>query len=318
MRAFGALWDELCRERYGVTDPKLRQFRYGVQVNSLGLTEQQPENNAWRILIEALGVTLSKDARCRALQLPTWNEALSLPRPWDQQWSLRLQQILAYETDLLEYGDLFTGNPVIEREGRSRCATRRARARDDRRDGRHPRRDRDRLLQARARALDGGADGADRARRADRRRRQQVDRGPAVAAGRRRRRRVRRPIRTAAEQALASLAETRATPRSGARAQAALAELERLARAGEPIMEASIECALARVTTGEWAGTLRGVWGEYRAADRRRRRAASRTAATRLGGAARAGRGPRRGARAGGRACSSASPGSTATRTAPR
>src|SRR5262245_60528819 len=114
MRAFVALWDEIGRERYGVTDPKLRQFRYGVQVNSLGLTEQQPENNAWRILIEALGVVLSRDARCRALQLPTWNEALSLPRPWDQQWSLRLQQVLAYETDLLEYGDLFTGNPVIE------------------------------------------------------------------------------------------------------------------------------------------------------------------------------------------------------------
>ncbi|HSN29989.1 MAG TPA: methylmalonyl-CoA mutase family protein, partial [Kofleriaceae bacterium] len=122
MRAFGALWDELCRERYGVQDPKLRQFRYGVQVNSLGLTEQQPENNAWRILIEALGVTLSKDARCRALQLPTWNEALSLPRPWDQQWSLRLQQILAYETDLLEYGDLFTGNPVIEAKVQSLAA----------------------------------------------------------------------------------------------------------------------------------------------------------------------------------------------------
>jgi (2R)-ethylmalonyl-CoA mutase len=113
MRAFSALWERICTERYGVTDPKLRQLRYGVQVNSLGLTEQQPENNAWRILIEALGVTLSRDARCRALQLPTWNEALSLPRPWDQQWSLRLQQILAYETDLLEYGDLFEGNPVV-------------------------------------------------------------------------------------------------------------------------------------------------------------------------------------------------------------
>ena len=125
MRAFGELWDEICRERYGVTDPKLRQFRYGVQVNSLGLTEQQPENNAWRILIEALGVTLSKDARCRALQLPTWNEALSLPRPWDQQWSLRLQQILAYETDLLEYGDLFAGNPVDRGEGRRAVRRRR-------------------------------------------------------------------------------------------------------------------------------------------------------------------------------------------------
>src|SRR6185503_15824381 len=121
MRAFVQLWDELCRDRYGVTDPKHRQFRYGVQVNSLGLTEQQPENNAWRILIEALGVTLSRDARCRALQLPTWNEALSLPRPWDQQWSLRLQQILAYETDLLEYEDIFTGNPVIEAKVAALC-----------------------------------------------------------------------------------------------------------------------------------------------------------------------------------------------------
>src|SRR5688572_29216955 len=122
MRAFAQLWDELCRERYGVTDPKLRKFRYGVQVNSLGLTEQQPENNAWRILIEALGVTLSRDARCRALQLPTWNEALSLPRPWDQQWSLRLQQILAYETDLLEYGDLFAGSPVVAAKVDALCA----------------------------------------------------------------------------------------------------------------------------------------------------------------------------------------------------
>src|SRR6266542_3408377 len=113
MRAFTELWDEITRERYGVKNPKYRLFRYGVQVNSLGLTERQPENNAWRILIEALGVTLSRDARCRALQLPAWNEALSLPRPWDQQWSLRLQQILAYETDLLEYPDLFEGSPVV-------------------------------------------------------------------------------------------------------------------------------------------------------------------------------------------------------------
>src|SRR4029077_12278760 len=113
MRAFGELWDEITRDRYGVQNPKHRLFRYGVQVNSLGLTEEQPENNAWRILIEALGVTLSRNARCRALQLPTWNEALSLPRPWDQQWSLRLQQILAYETDLLEYPDLFDGSPVV-------------------------------------------------------------------------------------------------------------------------------------------------------------------------------------------------------------
>ena len=110
MRAFGELWDEICRERYGIADAKLRRFRYGVQVNSLGLTEQQPENNVYRILLEMLAVTLSKDARARAVQLPAWNEALGLPRPWDQQWSLRMQQILAYETDLLEYEDLFDGS----------------------------------------------------------------------------------------------------------------------------------------------------------------------------------------------------------------
>ena len=116
MRAFVEIWDELTRERYGVTDDKQRRFRYGVQVNSLGLTEQQPENNVYRILIEMLAVTLSKKARARAVQLPAWNEALGLPRPWDQQWSLRMQQILAYETDLLEYDDLFDGNPAIDRK----------------------------------------------------------------------------------------------------------------------------------------------------------------------------------------------------------
>ena len=118
MRAFVELWDEICRERYGVTDPKHRLFRYGVQVNSLGLTEQQPENNVYRILLEMLAVTLSKKARARAVQLPAWNEALGLPRPWDQQWSLRMQQILAYETDLLEYGDIFDGSTEIDAQGR--------------------------------------------------------------------------------------------------------------------------------------------------------------------------------------------------------
>ncbi|ODM43218.1 methylmalonyl-CoA mutase family protein, partial [Cereibacter johrii] len=115
MRAFVDLWDEICRDRYGIEEEKYRRFRYGVQVNSLGLTEQQPENNVYRILIEMLAVTLSKKARARAVQLPAWNEALGLPRPWDQQWSLRMQQILAYESDLLEYEDLFDGNPAIER-----------------------------------------------------------------------------------------------------------------------------------------------------------------------------------------------------------
>src|ERR1700742_4241097 len=116
MRAFTELWDEITRERYGITDPKQRLFRYGVQVHSLGLTEPQPENNVTRILIEMLAVTLSKNARARAVQLPAWNEALGLPRPWDQQWSLRLQQILAYETDLLEFGDIFDGSEEMKRK----------------------------------------------------------------------------------------------------------------------------------------------------------------------------------------------------------
>ena len=149
LRAFGRLWDRITLERYGVTDEKLRRFRYGVQVNSLGLTEAQPENNVQRIVLETLGVTLSKDARARAVQLPAWNEALGLPRPWDQQWSLRIQQVLAYETDLLEYDDLFEGSHVVEaqdgraRRGRRRRAAvgarRRRRVRDDRRDEAAPR-----------------------------------------------------------------------------------------------------------------------------------------------------------------------------------
>ncbi len=125
MRAFAELWDKITRERYGVTDAKQRLFRYGVQVNSLGLTEQQPENNVYRILLSTLAVTLSKNARARAVQLPAWNEALGLPRPWDQQWSLRMQQILAYETDLLEYGDIFDGSPVIAAQGRRAQSARR-------------------------------------------------------------------------------------------------------------------------------------------------------------------------------------------------
>src|SRR5690349_17700405 len=121
MRAFTQLWDRICKERYGVTDPKLRRFRYGMQVNSLGLTEEQPENNVQRIVLEMLGVTLSKDARARSVQLPCWNEALGLPTPWDQQWSLRIQQVLAYESDLLEYGDLFDGSKVVEAKVAEMC-----------------------------------------------------------------------------------------------------------------------------------------------------------------------------------------------------
>ncbi|HEV7558918.1 MAG TPA: methylmalonyl-CoA mutase family protein, partial [Kofleriaceae bacterium] len=256
MRAFVALWDELCRDRYGVTDPKLRQFRYGVQVNSLGLTEQQPENNAWRIAIETLGVVLSKDARCRALQLPTWNEALSLPRPWDQQWSLRLQQILAYETDLLEYGDLFDGNPAIAAKVASLVDGAKAEL-------------------ARIDAI-GGIQGAiengyckSELVRAMAARMARIERGEQTVVG------VNKWTEAlpsplvggddgglfrvdpgAAEQALASLTETRRR-RDPAKAGGAIAALEAAARRGQPIMEASIACALARVTTGEWAGTLR-------------------------------------------------------------
>ena len=265
MRAFGELWDELCRERYGVTDPKLRQFRYGVQVNSLGLTEQQPENNAWRILIETLGVTLSKDARCRALQLPTWNEALSLPRPWDQQWSLRLQQILAYETDLLEYGDLFAGSPVIAAKVLALCTAARAEL-------------------ARIATI-GGIQGAiengyckQELVRSMAARMGRIERGEQIVVGVNRWTEalpspltqgddggVFRADPAAAGEALASLERTRAT-RDRGRVTAALAVLAAEARGGRPIMEASIACALARVTTGEWAAALRGVWGEYRAA----------------------------------------------------
>ncbi len=265
MRAFVQLWDELCRERYGVTDPKLRQFRYGVQVNSLGLTEQQPENNAWRILIETLGVTLSKDARCRALQLPTWNEALSLPRPWDQQWSLRLQQILAYETDLLEYGDLFAGSPVVARKVDELVALAKAEL-------------------ARIAAM-GGIRGAldtgyckQELVRSMALRMQRIERGEQIVVGvNRYTDGIASPLvggddggvfyadPGGAEEALASLARTRAN-RDAAKAAVALAALEAAARAGEPIVEPSIACALARVTTGEWGGTLRKVWGEYRAA----------------------------------------------------
>ncbi|HEY1555874.1 MAG TPA: protein meaA [Kofleriaceae bacterium] len=264
MRAFGALWDEICRERYGVTEPELRRFRYGVQVNSLGLTEQQPENNAWRILIETLGVVLSKDARCRALQLPTWNEALSLPRPWDQQWSIRLQQILAYETDLLEYADLFAGNAVVEAKvDELAAAARRELAAIEAIGGIRGAVETGYCKQSLVRAM--------AARMA------RIERGEQVVVGVNKWTEglpsplvggadggVFRADSAAAEAALRSLEATRAK-RDAGRARDAIARLAGCARAGEPVMDASIECALARVTTGEWAGALRGVWGEYRA-----------------------------------------------------
>ncbi len=182
MRAFAELWDELTLERYGVAEEKYRRFRYGVQVNSLGLTEQQPENNVYRILLEMLAVVLSKSARARAVQLPAWNEALGLPRPWDQQWSLRLQQIVAYETDLLEYGDIFDGSSEIARKVAALktdiAAELRAHPCAGRRDG-GGRERRDEAALGRGQCA---AAGGDRERRADRRRRQSLHRDRALAA----------------------------------------------------------------------------------------------------------------------------------------
>jgi ethylmalonyl-CoA mutase len=265
MRAFVELWDELTLERYGVQDERYRRFRYGVQVNSLGLTESQPENNAWRIILEALGVTLSRKARCRALQLPAWNEAMSLPRPWDQQWSLRLQQILAYETDLLEYPDLFDGSPVVE----SKVAELKAGAREEI----------DRIMEMGGviPAIESGYMKSALVRSMSERV-SRINTGEQVVVG------VNKwtdglpsPLMSgtdggmftldeaAIRETVAHLDQTRAR-RDAERATRALEALKQAARDGTSMMEPSIECALARVTTGEWAGALREVFGEYRPA----------------------------------------------------
>ncbi|MFZ7092023.1 methylmalonyl-CoA mutase family protein [Primorskyibacter sp. 2E233] len=261
MRAFVDLWDEILLERYGVDEPKYRRFRYGVQVNSLGLTEQQPENNVYRILIEMLAVTLSKKARARAVQLPAWNEALGLPRPWDQQWSMRMQQILAYETDLLEYDDLFDDNPAVDRKVQAL------------KDG------------ARAELANigsmGGAIGAidymkGRLVDSNAERLGRIERNETVVVG------VNRwtdgeasplvgedggimVVDPAVEQEqIGRLNEWRAT-RDNVAVKSALAALRKAAAKGENVMPASIACAKAGVTTGEWAGEMRAVHGEYRA-----------------------------------------------------
>ncbi len=263
MRAFGELWDEITRDRYGVKNDKMRRFRYGVQVNSLGLTEEQPENNAWRILIETLGVTLSRRARCRALQLPAWNEALSLPRPWDQQWSLRLQQILAYETDLLEYPDIFDGSKVIE----SKVAELKEQAREEI----------NKILDM------GGAVQAIKSGymktqlvKSQSERLSKIMTGELKVVGRNiftdglpspllsgEDSGIFKVDTSAAEDAIKLLQDVK-TKRDTARVAAALSQLEEDARAGKNLMPASIECAKAMVTTGEWADTLRKVFGEYR------------------------------------------------------
>jgi (2R)-ethylmalonyl-CoA mutase len=264
MRAFVALWEEITRDRYGVQDEKMRRFRYGVQVNSLGLTEAQPENNVQRIVLEMLGVTLSKHARARAVQLPAWNEALGLPRPWDQQWSLRLQQVLAYESDLLEYDDIFDGSTVIEAKVEQMVAD--ARAEIDR-------------IQAMGGAVAAVESGymkqelvtSHAARRA------RIENGEDIVVG------VNKfettepspltadldaAIQTAdpeAEaQAIASVEAWKAE-RDEAAVQAALATLAEDAKTGVNLMTATLAAARAGATTGEWAGTLREVFGEFRA-----------------------------------------------------
>ncbi len=260
MRAFTELWDRLTAERYGVTDPKARRFRYGVQVNSLGLTEAQPENNMHRIVLESLGVTLSRDARARSIQLPAWNEALGLPRPWDQQWSLRAQQILAFETDLLEYDDIFAGSHVIEARTAElvEAATVELEEIDalggvfeaiDELKGRLVRSnaERTRRIEAGLQTVVGVNDftetaesplgGADSILRVD----------PQVG-----------------EELVADVERWR-RDRDGAAVADALAALERAARGADNLMGPTIELANAGGTTGEWADALRQVFGEYRA-----------------------------------------------------
>jgi len=263
MRAFGRLWDTLTAERYGVTDAKQRRFRYGVQVNSLGLTEAQPENNVYRILLETLGVTLSRDARCRALQLPAWNEALGLPRPWDQQWSLRLQQVLAYETDLLEYDDLFDGSHVVAAKVEALVAD--AQAEIDRVQG---------MGGAVVAVESGYMKGQMVAAHADRRRR--IEDGDLTVVG------VNRftttepsPLTTGegsiqvvdadVESAAVEAVQAWRAGRDAERVDAALTALRDAAKTEANLVPATLECARAGVTTGEWSGVLRDTFGSYRA-----------------------------------------------------
>jgi (2R)-ethylmalonyl-CoA mutase len=264
MRAFAALWDELTRTRYGVTDPRQRRLRYGVQVNSLGLTEQQPENNVQRIVLEMLGVTLSRNARARAVQLPAWNEALGLPRPWDQQWSLRLQQVLAYETDLLEYDDLFAGSHVVEAKVAEIVAGARGEI------------DAVQALGGAVAAVESGYMKGELVRSLSARR-ERIESGEEVVIG------VNRftgsePNPLLADVDLAvqtlhpdvegaarrSLAAWRAARDPDAVA-AAVAAVRDAAKTSENLVPATLECVRAGVTTGEWAGALREVFGEYRA-----------------------------------------------------
>ncbi len=260
MRAFVDLWDEICQARYGVEEPKFRRFRYGVQVNSLGLTEQQPENNVYRILLEMLAVTLSKKARARAVQLPAWNEALGLPRPWDQQWSLRMQQILALETDLLEYGDIFDGNPVVAAKVDVLKSGARAELAN---------------LDAMGGAVEAIAYMKARLVEANAERLARIESGETTVVG--------VNTYTASEPSplvdeeggimtvdpaveldqIERLQKWRAG-RDAAAVSKALTALRDAAISGTNIMPASIQAAKAGVTTGEWADVMREVHGHYR------------------------------------------------------
>jgi (2R)-ethylmalonyl-CoA mutase len=262
LRAFAQLWDEITRERYGVENPRHRRFRYGVQVNSLGLTEAQPENNVQRIVLEMLAVSLSRNARARAIQLPAWNEALGLPRPWDQQWALRMQQVLAYETDLLEYEDIFDGSPVIQSKVDDIVAG--AKAEIDRVQG----------LGGAVAAVESGYMKTQLvASLAERRRR--IEAGEEIVVG------VNRfgttepsplegegtieTIEPEVEREAVEAIERWREGRAQSEVDKALELLTSAARTEANLMEATLECARAGVTTGEWAGALREVFGEYRA-----------------------------------------------------
>ncbi|UWR03418.1 protein meaA [Ruegeria conchae] len=260
MRAFVDLWDDILQRRYGVEDPKFRRFRYGVQVNSLGLTEQQPENNVYRILIEMLAVTLSKRARARAVQLPAWNEALGLPRPWDQQWSMRMQQILAYETDLLDYGDLFDGNPVVDAKVEELKNGARAELAN---------------LESMGGAVASIEYMKSRLVESNAERLNRIERNETVVVG------VNKwiegeasPLQTedggimvvdpAVEQEQIGRLNDWRTVRDNAAVGAALQALREAAQSGANVMEPSIAAAKAGVTTGEWAEEMRKAYGTYR------------------------------------------------------
>jgi (2R)-ethylmalonyl-CoA mutase len=264
MRAFTELWDEICRDRYGVEDEKLRRFRYGVQVNSLGLTEQQPENNVYRILIEMLAVVLSKNARARAVQLPAWNEALGLPRAWDQQWSLRMQQIMAFETDLLEHDDIFDGSSVISAKVEALKTAARAELEVIEKMGGavaavesgYMKSELVRSNSARIKAIEDGREtvvGVNAFETTEPSPLSGGD-GPSILT-----------VPEHVEQEQIERLKAWRKQRDAAAVEAALADLKSAALEGRNIMEPSIACAKAGVTTGEWGQTLRDVFGQYRA-----------------------------------------------------